>query len=106
MMTDDQLTVLAREYAEEIIKGSPSEELPNCLKNSMLALNTEYIAEIFQWLTRRFRLVEKSKVAEEYRKAKFACGNVDPCSDTFVASLAQKSLLERLFPELLKGGKE
>lgn len=101
-MDNDQITALAREYAEEIIKGKPSEELPNCLKNSMLTMNTEYVAEIFRWLMRRYCLVEKSKVEEEYKEAKFTCGNVDPCSDTFAASLAQKSVLERLFPEIGK----
>lgn len=30
MLTDDQITALAREYAEEMIKGKPTEELPNC----------------------------------------------------------------------------
>lgn len=102
MLTDDQITALAREYAEEMIKGKPTEELPNCLKNSMLAMNTEHLAEIFQWLLRRYCLVEKSKVEEEYHEVKFTCGNVDPCSDIFVSSLAQKNLLDRLFPELAK----
>lgn len=101
-MSEEEITALAREYAEEIIKGKPSEELPNCLKNSMLTMNTEYVAEIFRWLMRRYCLVEKSKVEEEYKEAKFTCGNVDPCSDTFAASLAQKSVLERLFPEIGK----
>lgn len=36
MLTDQQITDIAREYAEEMIKGKPSEELPNCLKNSMM----------------------------------------------------------------------
>lgn len=101
-MTPKEITALAREYAEEMIKDRPSEGLPNCLKNSMLTMNTEYIAEIFQWLTRRYCLVEKSKVEEEYYEAKFTCGNVDPCSETFATSLAQKSMLERLFPEIAK----
>lgn len=101
-MTPEKITALAREYAEEMIKGRPSEELPNCLKNSMLVMNTEYVAEIFQWLTRRFYIVEKDRVKDEYHEAKFACGNVDPCSDTFAASLALKSVLERLFPEIAK----
>ena len=101
-MDDNQITALAREYAEEIIKGKPSEELPNCLKNSMLTMNTEYIAEIFRWLTRRYYLIEKSKVEEEYHEVKLTYGNVDPCSGTFVSSIAQKSLLDRLFPELSK----
>lgn len=101
-MSNTEITALAREYAEEMIKGKLSEELPNCLKNSMLAMNTEYIAEIFQWLTRRYCLVEKERVKDEYHEAKFTCGNVDPCSDTFVSSLARKSVLERLFPDLGK----
>ena len=63
-MDNNQIQSLAREYAEEMIKGKPAEELPNCLKNSMLTMNTEYVAEIFQWLTRRFYLVEKSKVVK------------------------------------------
>lgn len=61
-MTNQEITALARECAEEMIKGKPSEELPNCLKNSMLEMNTEYIAEIFRWLTRRYCLMEKSKL--------------------------------------------
>lgn len=64
-MKESEITALAREYAEEMIKGKPSEELPNCLKNSMLAMNTEYIAEIFQWLTRRYCIVEKSKLGKD-----------------------------------------
>ena len=66
-MTDQEITSLAREYAEEMIKGKPSEELPNCLKNSMLAMNTEYIAEVFQWLLRRYCLVEKRKVEDIHK---------------------------------------
>lgn len=62
-MTTETITALAREYAEGMIKGKPSEELPNCLKNSMLTMNTEYIAEAFQWLTRRYCLVEKEKAS-------------------------------------------
>lgn len=65
MENNDQITALAREYAEEMIKGKPSEKLPNCLKNSMMAMNTEYIAEVFQWLTRRVSLVEKSKLGKD-----------------------------------------
>lgn len=68
-MNSDQITALAREYAEEMIKGKSSEELPNCLKNSMMEMNTEYVAKIFQWLTRRFCLVEKSKLTKMYKEA-------------------------------------
>ena len=81
---------------------SVSERLPNCLKNSMLTMNTEYIAEVFQWLLRRYCLVEKERVKDEYYEAKFACGNIDPCSETWATYQAQKSVLERLFPEIAK----
>lgn len=87
-MTQEEITALAREYAEEIYRGS-----------------AEFIDEVEQvicWLTRRYCLVGKERVKDEYHEAKFTCGNVDPCSDTFVSSLAQKSVLERLFPEIAK----
>lgn len=98
MIDDDQLTALAREFAEEMIKGKPSEELPNCLKNSMLAMNTEYIAEIFQWLTRRFYIVEKSKVKETWKEI----------TDVYLAHRhitydgARYLFNEVLFPEIAK----
>lgn len=87
-MAPNQIQSLAREYAEEIYKG-----------------DTDFIDEceqVIDWLLRRYYLVEKSKIEEEYHEAKFTCGNVDPFSETFVTSLAQKSVLERLFPEIGK----
>ena len=95
-MTDHKITALAREYAEEIY--------PN-LSDKIISRRTQEIKEaerVIRFLLRRFCLVEKSKVKEEYHEAKFTCGNVDPCSSTFVASLSQKSMLERLFPEIAK----
>lgn len=94
-MNDDQLTALAREYAEEMIKGKPSEELPNCLKNSMLAMNTEYVTEIFQWLTRRFCLVEKEKLkAIRFRKVYSA--------EDVRSKFTEECLIDALFPEIGK----
>lgn len=90
----EEITALAREYAEEMIKGRPSEELPNCLKNSMLTMNTEYVAEIFQWLTRRFYIVEKERVKDEYEKAK-----MDMVSKYHQGSMV---VLQVLFPEIGK----
>ena len=87
-MKESEITALAREYADEIHYGD------NFFENE----NKRFLA----WLTRRFCLVEKSKVEEEYHEAKFTCGNVDPCSETFATSLAQKSVLERIFPDLGK----
>ena len=86
-MTPEQITTLAREYAEEGI---------------YVQIVEDDAAEFLRWLLRRYCLVEKSKVEEEYHEAKFTCGNVDPCSETFATSLAQKSVLERIFPDLGK----
>lgn len=94
-MKASEITVLAREYAEEMIKGRPSEELPNCLKNSMLAMNTEYIAEVFQWLTRRYCLIEKSKLkAIRFRKVYSA--------DDVRSKFTEECLIDALFPEIAK----
>lgn len=112
-MTPDQIAALAREYAEEMIKGKPSEELPNCLKNSMLTMNTEYVAEIFRWLLRRYCLVEKSKVEQMYKEA--AEGNcklekMRPQNTYAKNSIAMRigvnfgcvHTLKSLFPEIAK----
>lgn len=94
-MKSEEITTLAREYAEEMIKGKPSEELPNCLKNSMLTMNTEYIAEVFQWLTRRFCLVEKEKLkAIRFRKVYSA--------EDVRSKFTEECLIDALFPEIAK----
>lgn len=101
-MTPEEIASLAREYAEEMIKGKPSEELPNCLKNSMMAMNTEYIAEVFQWLTRRFCLVEKetvSKLLKEHRKEN---SGTDKGSREWFFYNGRLDLLKSLFPDLGK----
>lgn len=100
-MNDDQITVLAREYAEE---ENPIESYSDTMFERAidLSISRGEALRVLTWLTRRYYLIEKSKVEEEYHEVKFTCGNVDPCSDTFVSSLAQKSLLDRLFPELSK----
>lgn len=90
-MNESEITALAREYAE-FTDMSPVDKK-----------NISAICECFlKYTLRRYCLVEKSKVEEDYHEAKFTCGNVDPCSETFATSLAQKSVLERIFPDLGK----
>ena len=90
-MCDTEINALALEYAE-FTDMSPVDKK-----------NISAICECFlKYTLRRYCLVEKERVKDEYHEAKFTCGNVDPCSDTFVSSLAQKSVLERLFPDLGK----
>lgn len=100
MENNDQITALAREYAEEMIKGKPAEELPNCLKNSMLTMNTEYVAEIFQWLTRRFYIVEKEAVRKQFESAKRLIDDRDYNKQCI--GVGSRGVLERLFPEIAK----
>lgn len=98
-MNDDQITALAREY------GVDSVDPYGFSKDTYEDYVGEYAddaADVLRWLSKRFYLVEKSKVEEEYHEAKFTCGNVDPCSETFATNLAQKSLLERIFPRIAK----
>lgn len=99
-MIDTEITAIAREYAEEMIKGKPSEELPNCLKNSMLSMNTEYIAEVFQWLTRRYCLVEKEGLKKKYAELKSEW-RMAKGADVYTA-LIKMEFFESLFPEIAK----
>lgn len=95
-MTDPEITSLAREYA--------AGRYPN-LSEKIISLRTQEIKNaerLIRFLLRRFCLVEKDKIQEEYHEAKFACGNIDPCSETWATYQAQKSVLERLFPEIGK----
>lgn len=101
-MKSEEITTLAREYAEWVLSVPGAEKLPNCLRNEATGTLREDAEEVLKWLSTRYCLVEKERVKDEYHEAKFTCGNVDPCSDTFVSSHAQKSVLERLFPEIAK----
>lgn len=102
-MSDPKITALAREYAEETFQDEESNpELPICLLNEIREEAAADFEEKIRFLLRRYCLVKKSKVEEEYNEAKFACGNVDPCSETWATYQAHKSVLERLFPEIGK----
>ncbi len=94
-MTDDQITALAREYAE-FTDLSPVD------KKNISAICENFL----KYTLRRYCLVEKDRVKDEYHEAKFACGNVDPCSETWATYQAQKSVLERLFHEIAKEGRD
>ncbi len=103
-MTDQEITALAREYAEETI-GNILQFSPRPLPNSVEVLirrEQKQTENVIRFLLYRYALVERSKLEEEYYEAKFTCGNVDPCSETFATSLAHKSMLERLSPEISK----
>lgn len=60
-MDNDQITALAREYAEETLKEA---DLPNCLSNETIDSLISEAEHKFRWLLRRYCLVEKSKATD------------------------------------------
>lgn len=62
MMTDDQITALAREYAEEATKDIPSDNDIKSLRESAIKLNAEIMEKHLRWLLRRYCLVEKEQL--------------------------------------------
>lgn len=101
-MTQDQITALAREYAEE--KGKEMERkqsLPNSLIREVMEMDAKEQTSFLQWLLRRYALVEKDKLKEEYKKV---CESVNRHSTTTgcLFFVGQKQTLESLFPEIAK----
>ncbi len=94
-MTTEQILKLADKYADQECAMSKLADKTQLREDKIL----EFI-EVSGFLCEHCYLAEKEKVEEEYHEAKFTCGNVDPCSETWVTNIAQKSLLERLFPEI------
>lgn len=69
-MNNNQITALAREYAEE--KGRVMEQkqsLPSCLVKEVMEMDATELTRFLQWLSRRYCLVEKSKVEQMYKEA-------------------------------------
>lgn len=103
-MTDEQITALAREYAEEMVKSPEFEKLSDGLKKNMLELNTDYVAEIFRWLCERYCLVEKEVVNNTYQKA------IEQGKHAHIKfqieSRAKLRLLQTFFPEIAKVNEE
>lgn len=93
-MDDKSITALAREYAEEIY--------PN-LSDKIISLRTQEIKNaerLIRFLLRRFCLVEKGKVKEEYNKT------VEEGKHSHlkhqIQSRTRMRLLAALFPEIAK----
>lgn len=90
-MTDSLITALVREYAEQT-DGSSAD----------IAYIKAIAENALRFLLRRYCLVEKSKVEEEYAEARIFCENVDSCGESYARNEARMFLLERLFPEIEK----
>lgn len=103
-MNDQQIAALAHEYAVEIAKDTNVEELPNCLKNSVLELNAGAMERRLKWLLKRYCLVAKSKLIEEYKSAKrdSKMAHREKLHSMLAVAEARKALIESLFPDIAK----
>lgn len=102
---DKQLTSLAREYAEEATKADAGD--PNLSASDLNGIKrdvAEYAEEVISFLLRRFCLVEKSRIQEEYQKAQTQIKDGKELGIHVLVTLggAKEALLESLFPEIAK----
>ena len=113
-MTNDLLTALAREYAEEIYPHEEGEDLGQMefLRSSAV----KHIEASLKMLSRRYCLVEKEAVRKEYESVKNTpeeCNYEElgatwdewPYLSRFYDEgykLGQKDTIESLFPEIAK----
>lgn len=104
-MSNEEITALAREYAEEIFKNDESNpDLSICLLNDIKFEAAADFEEKLRFLLRRYCLVEKSKLIEEYKSAVSTVGKPNFCDTIRISEIevAKKILLESLFPEITK----
>ncbi len=111
-MIDTEITALAREYAEE--ENPIGSYGDNIVERGMdLSISRDEAERVLTWLTRRFCLVEKSKVEQMYKEA--AEGNcklekMRPQNTYAKNSIAMRigvnfgcaHTLKSLFPEIAK----
>lgn len=100
MIDEKQITALAREYAEEIYPHEEGEDL-----GQMEFLRTsaaKHIEASIKMLSRRFCLVEKSKVEDVYKETKSYKSELEPFSRQSDCCEVKLRLLESLFPDLGK----
>ena len=100
-MTDDQITALAREYAEE--KVDPR-GFSKRTYEVLVDENAEYVEDVIRFLLRRYCLVEKETIRKEYQET---CGRetyaTEHKNELYAKLFKMKRLtLASLFPEIAK----
>lgn len=102
-MNDDQITALAREYAEETSAYEYLKDNPKSTSaKKILDITVRDASAVLRWLSTRFCLVEKKKVIEAY-KAELLNKRVDDyCGVKDDTDAARLELLHSLFPEIAK----
>lgn len=97
-MTDEQITALACEYAEE--KGKEMEQkhsLPNGLIKEVMEMDVKELTRFLKWLLRRYCLVEKKRVTELYKHELLNKRVNAHCGVKNDADAARLDLLKSLF---------
>lgn len=103
-MSEKDITALAREYAEEVAKGTAVDALPNGLKENVIQRNADHSEKHLRWLLRRYCLVEKGKVEDRLRIASRKVSNGEKFKLRRLVAIGrgERDLLEGLFPEIGK----
>lgn len=93
-MTPEQITALAREYAEKTHHGN--------------TVAVDNAIEVINFLSRRFALVEKGLMEKAYLEAKTVTkeGYKAKSGGMIAVGEASKELLKSLFPEIAKEVKQ
>lgn len=94
-MTPEQITEIAREYAEDVVKTFRNAfgDLPDCAYDDTRDTSKDNAEDVIRFLLRRYCLVEKSKLEEldiAFRAKHYG-----------IVVLNQGDI-ERLFPEIAK----
>ena len=101
-MTPEQITAIAREYAEEEI----ATELPNITdyaKERTISAVAGRTENVIRFLLRRYCLVEKSKVKQIYQAKQHILANQNVFGAIVATEAsAEKRLMLCLFPEIAK----
>ena len=100
-MTDQEITALAREYAEEIVKAKELTSKDVDMLVEVICSNSEMF---LRWLLQRYALVEKNKLknSHQYIMNKIKVGENLRRKKTIDEGKAQRAIFNALFPEIAK----
>lgn len=101
-MTPEQITAIAREYAEEYTrKKYPN--APGHVRERIIEGRLEHMEDFIPWLLQRFCLVEKSVAKQFFQSRQNILTNQDKY-DRYIVDEAstEKRLMLCLFPEITK----
>lgn len=96
IMNDDQITALAREYAEWITEAEGG-------NNTYIPAEQAIASTFLHWLSRRYCLVEKAKVKQFFQSRQNILANQNKYDRYMVDEASvEKDLMLCLFPDLGK----